>query len=117
MPEAIAVSRTTVCAAGGGLAALTRLQSVALYGGYLAYYWWGLLLPGVEGAVEQGVCLCQRVCCRPRAAFGAAPAGCKAPAVCPPARVPAPAVPPRRVLATPAVGFLFGCYLYISVNW
>jgi hypothetical protein len=23
----------------------------------------------------------------------------------------------RRLLATPAVGFLFGCYLYISVNW
>ena len=22
-----------------------------------------------------------------------------------------------RLLATPTVGFLFGCYLYISVNW
>ena len=39
VPEAIAVSRSTVCAAGSGLAALTRLQAAALYGGYLAYYW------------------------------------------------------------------------------
>ncbi|KAL3147784.1 hypothetical protein ABBQ32_002515 [Trebouxia sp. C0010 RCD-2024] len=58
VPEAIAVSRTKICTAGGVLH-LTRLQAGAYYMGMLAYYW---------------------------------------------------------VLATPAVGFLFGCYLYIAVN-
>ncbi|DBB07470.1 TPA: hypothetical protein ACH3X3_008941 [Trebouxia sp. C0006] len=59
VPEAIAVSRTQICNAGG-IKELSRLQAGAYYMGMLAYYW---------------------------------------------------------VLATPAVGFLFGCYLYIAVNW
>ena len=54
VPEAIAVSRTAVCA--GGLAAVTRLQAVGLYLGYLAYYWWvGVgreALKGGEGGLE-----------------------------------------------------------------
>lgn len=59
VPEAIAVGRGLMCA-GGGLAAVTRMQAAGYYLGTLAYYW---------------------------------------------------------LLATPTVGFLFGCYLYISVNW
>jgi hypothetical protein len=59
VPEAIAVSRTAICAAGGQLAQLTRIQAAGFYLGVLAYYW---------------------------------------------------------LLATPTVGFLFGCYLYLSVN-
>ena len=67
VPEAIAVSRTAMCAAAasggamGGLGAgLTRVEAAGYYLGVLAYYW---------------------------------------------------------LLATPTVGFVFGCYLYISVNW
>lgn len=58
VPEAIAVSRATICTQG--LESLTRLQTIGYYGGVLAYFW---------------------------------------------------------VLATPTVGFLFGLYLYICVNW
>jgi len=39
VPEAIAVSRTAVCTAGGSFASLTRLQSLGLYGGVLMYFW------------------------------------------------------------------------------
>lgn len=39
VPEAIAVSRTAMCAAGGGAAALTRLQALGYYGGVLLYFW------------------------------------------------------------------------------
>lgn len=39
VPEAIAVSRTAICSAGGGLASLTRLQAAGFYLGVLAYYW------------------------------------------------------------------------------
>lgn len=39
IPEAIAVSRTAICAAGGSLAALTRLQVLGFYGGVLLYFW------------------------------------------------------------------------------
>ncbi|GAB4822190.1 hypothetical protein N2152v2_009236 [Parachlorella kessleri] len=59
VPENIAVSRTAICAAGGKLLHLTRIQAVGFYLGVLAYYW---------------------------------------------------------LLATPTVGFLFGCYLFLSVN-
>lgn len=38
VPEAIAVSRTAMCA-GGGAAALTRLQALGYYGGVLLYFW------------------------------------------------------------------------------
>ncbi|GFR41995.1 hypothetical protein Agub_g2809, partial [Astrephomene gubernaculifera] len=60
VPELIAVSRTAMCAAGGSLEPLSRLQAVSYYGGMLAYYW---------------------------------------------------------LLATPAMGFVFGLYLYVSVCW
>ena len=60
VPEAIAVPRTALCAAGGALWPLSRLQAAGYYAGALAYYW---------------------------------------------------------LLATPTVAFLFGCYLYVSVNW
>ena len=59
VPENIAVSRTAICAAGGKLLHLTRIQAVGFYLGVLAYYW---------------------------------------------------------LLATPTVGFLFGCYLFLCVN-
>ena len=39
VPEAIAVSRTAVCAAGGSFAALTRLQTLGYYSGVLLYFW------------------------------------------------------------------------------
>ncbi|KXZ46777.1 hypothetical protein GPECTOR_40g511 [Gonium pectorale] len=60
VPEMIAVARTAMCAAGGSLDPISRLQAVCYYAGMLAYYW---------------------------------------------------------LLATPAMGFVFGLYLYISVCW
>ncbi|KAH7619432.1 hypothetical protein NADE_006274 [Nannochloris sp. 'desiccata'] len=39
IPEAIAVSRTAMCTAGGTIAALTRLQTLGYYGGVLLYFW------------------------------------------------------------------------------
>ncbi|GLI59475.1 hypothetical protein VaNZ11_001358 [Volvox africanus] len=60
VPELIAVARTAVCAAGGSLEPITRLQAVSYYAGMLSYYW---------------------------------------------------------LLATPAMGFVFGLYLYLSVCW
>ncbi|KAG2491434.1 hypothetical protein HYH03_010220 [Edaphochlamys debaryana] len=60
VPELIAVSRTAMCAAGGSLEPINRLQAWAYYGGMLAYFW---------------------------------------------------------LLATPAMGFVWGLYFYISVCW
>uniref|UniRef100_A0A7S0RR47 Uncharacterized protein n=1 Tax=Chlamydomonas leiostraca TaxID=1034604 RepID=A0A7S0RR47_9CHLO len=60
IPEAVAVVRTAMCAAGGTLTTVTRLQAIAYYGGMMAYYW---------------------------------------------------------LLATPAVGAVFGLYLYVGVVW
>jgi len=39
IPEAIAVSRTAMCTAGGTIAALTRIQTLGYYGGVLLYFW------------------------------------------------------------------------------
>lgn len=39
VPEAIAVSRSATCAAGGSIAALTRLQTIGYYVGVLLYFW------------------------------------------------------------------------------
>lgn len=39
VPEAIAVSRNAICAAGGSLASLSRLQVLGYYGGVLLYFW------------------------------------------------------------------------------
>ncbi|MEW5320472.1 MAG: hypothetical protein WDW38_011542 [Sanguina aurantia] len=58
IPEAIAVTRASMCARAGGVSHLTRIQAVAYYMGMLAYYW---------------------------------------------------------LLATPAMGFVLGIYLYVSV--
>jgi hypothetical protein len=39
IPEAIAVSRTAMCTAGGTMATLTRIQTLGYYGGVLLYFW------------------------------------------------------------------------------
>lgn len=49
IPELIAVTRISVCAAGGSWAAISRLQVIGYYSGMLAYYW--LLATPVVGAV------------------------------------------------------------------
>lgn len=107
VPEAIAVSRTAMCA-GGGLAALTRLQAAGYYLGTLAYYWCDPIM-ALQNAMQMGWEARARRLLR---------WGCGRGATIPPRCRPTSApTPPHRVLATPAVGFLFGAYLYISVNW
>jgi hypothetical protein len=39
VPEAIAVSRTAMCAAGGSSVTLTRIQTLGYYAGVLGYFW------------------------------------------------------------------------------
>ena len=105
VPEAIAVSRTAMCVGSQALE-LTRLQvsMIVVAGGVPVY--------------QAGCCLlvcCQRDCrdqdCPPVHHATVASHHVQA------AAYYLGMLAYYWVLATPAVGFLFGCYLYVSVGW